>query len=114
MKWMMIFQDQFDMVTYISDENESRSVMPYKKFIQFISLYLKVGIEEFFTTLNRFCTIFIDCKTGIWKEVPVVKEEVDFDTLYQMNKIPDKEDKLLNSDYLKKLKKEVYSYRKLK
>jgi hypothetical protein len=108
----MCFQNQSDMVSVISNEQETPQVMPYKKFIQFISFYLKERIEEFYTTLNRFLTIYIDCKTGVWQEVPVEKEESSFEELLTYNETIEQQKEnaksFVNRDYIKKLKDVVY------
>lgn len=115
MKWIMCFQNQNDMVSVISNEQETPQIMPYKKFIQFSSFYLKDRIEEFYTTLNRFLTIFIDCKTGKWEEIPIQKEENSFDELLKYNETIEQQKEsaksLINKNYLKNLKDVVYDFK---
>jgi hypothetical protein len=88
MKWILFFQMSNNIVRYITPELDNYTHMKYDTFLELLSCYKILDYANFFDSLNRFVTIYLDIETGEWK---IIKPEdksfnVSYEELLTLNK----------------------------
>lgn len=89
--WILFFQTPFDTVKYMTRDMSTYSSMRYFKFLEFVmkSFVVKQS-SDLRTELDKFSTIFLNCKTGEWKTIPHKEFKATFEELSKLNIDPEK------------------------
>ena len=77
-----------DRVSFITEHNERRSSLPYRKFLEFLfERYPIVNRKELLKCLDRFDAIHLDDHTGKFEVVEDIKTEASsFQDLMKLNR----------------------------
>lgn len=85
LNWLLFYLTPTDNVAYISDQNESTSYMPYKKFIEYIFKFAIIDGTGMMKEINCFETIFFNISTAEWCIYQQQKKPSTFDELVKFN-----------------------------
>lgn len=94
MKWILFYQTPYDRVNFITDDNQDRSSLSYKKFCDSLLQYKILDRGKLQIELDTFHTVFLDVETGVWHQEKIEDEkQFSFDELVQANPNPDEKKK---------------------
>ncbi len=87
MDWIILYQNQYDRVVFLSSLNtDEKDSMPYHKFLEFVNYTFKIkDFIEFRNQLDRFKVILL-LKDGTWQIQESITKEASFEEMLELNK----------------------------
>lgn len=94
MKWILFYQTPYDRVNFITDDNQDRSSLSYRKFCDSLLNYNISDRGKLQIEIDTFHTVFLNIETGLWHvENPDRVEDPSFDDLVKANPNPEEKKK---------------------